>query len=142
MDPDRGLYDRAIVSAARRGAEPAVLADAHGSATVDNPLCGDRVSMSLRLEGDRVAAVGHRVRGCLLCEAAAALIAEGAPGWTAGELRAVRGALREALLGSKRFAVPWPSLGIFAPVREARSRHDCVLLPFEALERALDDASR
>ena len=34
----------------------------------------------------------------------------------------------------------WPELGAFAPVHAHKSRHDCVLLPFEALTEALDQA--
>ena len=32
---------------------------------------------------------------------------------------------------------PWPELEMFAPVRDVRSRHRCVGLPFEALAAAL-----
>ena len=52
----------------------------HGSAAIDNPLCGDRVTLDVELgSAGRIARVGHVVRGCLLCEAAAVLIAEQAP---------------------------------------------------------------
>jgi NifU-like protein involved in Fe-S cluster formation len=34
----------------------------------------------------------------------------------------------------------WPDLAAFEPVRDAKSRHECVLLPFEALEQAVKEA--
>jgi hypothetical protein len=36
----------------------------------------------------------------------------------------------------------WPELAAFAPVHAHKSRHECVLLPFEALIRALDQVER
>jgi NifU-like protein involved in Fe-S cluster formation len=33
----------------------------------------------------------------------------------------------------------WPELAAFTPVHAHKSRHDCVLLPFEALAQALDE---
>lgn len=58
------------------------------TATVDNPLCGDRVTIDVKLAGGKLAAIGHQVRGCLLCEAAAATIARSLrdrdPGWRRG----------------------------------------------------------
>ena len=36
----------------------------------------------------------------------------------------------------------WPELRIFAPVVPVKSRHDCVLLPFETLDRAFTASGR
>jgi nitrogen fixation NifU-like protein len=111
------------------------------SATVDNPLCDDRVTIDLGLADGRVAAVGHKVRGCLLCQAAAAAIAVRAPGETPAALRAIGAALERAVRREPAAAEGlWPKLGAFAPVHAHKSRHDCVLLPFEALAQALDQA--
>jgi nitrogen fixation NifU-like protein len=131
------LYQKAIVEKAR---SPAVwpLPDASGAGRTDNPLCGDRVDMAVRLADGRVAAVGHRVRGCLLCEASAAIIAERAPGLDAPALRAAAASVAPML--SEAAAPPWPELAIFEPVRAHKSRHECVLLPFRALVAALDAA--
>jgi nitrogen fixation NifU-like protein len=53
------LYQQAIVDLARQAAGQARLEAPQASATVDNPLCGDRVTIDLDFEGDRVRAVGH-----------------------------------------------------------------------------------
>lgn len=136
-DPS-ALYHRAIVEAAHSGRGTGRLVEPDGSARVDNPLCGDRVTMDVRLRDHRVAAVGHEVRGCLLCEAAASVIARCAPGVEGYILRAVTGEVQRMLQGN---GTPrWGDLSMFAPVREYRSRHECVMLPFRALLEALDDA--
>lgn len=124
------------MAAARRASGHGRLAHPHGSATVDNPLCGDRVTIDVELGPRRkVACVGHVVRGCVLCEAAAVLIAEQAPERGLEELLRAGAGVNAALRDGASF--PWPELDMFAPVRGVRSRHRCVGLPFEALAAAL-----
>ena len=79
--------------------------------------------------------IGHVVRGCLLCEAAAVLISEQAPRRRIEELLHAGAGVDAALRDGTPF--PWPALDMFAPVRGVRSRRRCVGLPFEALRAAL-----
>lgn len=58
------LYQKAILGKAREASGAGTLAEPDASATVNNPVCGDRVTMEVRLSGGRVAAVAHKVRGC------------------------------------------------------------------------------
>ncbi len=128
------LYHRAILELAKEAALTPRLEAPDASVTLDNPLCGDRVTLDLILADGRVSAVGHKVRGCLLCQAAAAVIAARAPGETPAALSEL--ATRLALAVRKGPAAGgglWPELDAFAPVHAHKSRHDCVLLPFEAL---------
>lgn len=130
------LYQAAIVGLARAAHGKGRLDAPNGSATVDNPLCGDRITIEVRMDGERVTALAHQVRGCLLCEAAASAIGAHAVGATRGELAAASEAAN-AMLKSAAAAPPWPELEAFAPARAHRSRHSCVLLPFEALTKAM-----
>ena len=75
------------------------------------------------------------MRGCLLCEAAAATIAEHGRGADRAALNAMSAAAR-ALMAEGTLDPHWQCLEIFRPVHSAKSRRDCVLLPFEALKRA------
>jgi nitrogen fixation protein NifU and related proteins len=135
------LYHQAILELAKKARQASRLEAPQTSVTVDNPLCGDRVTLDLTLADGRVREVGHRVRGCLLCQAAAVAIGERAPGETPAALRAVARDLGAALAGGPGAApMPWPELAAFAPVHAHKSRHECVLLPFEALAQALDQA--
>jgi nitrogen fixation NifU-like protein len=130
------LYGDALKALAAESRGRGRLEHADATATVDNPLCGDRVTIDVALDGERVAAVGHEVKGCLLCEAAAAVVAEAAPGRTKAELAAWPGAVK-AYLKSTDEAAPLDGLASFAPARRFRSRHRCVTLAFEALVKAL-----
>ena len=64
---DDDLYQAGIVDAARAAADYPRLDAPDGTATIDNPLCGDRVTMDVTLDGTVIEAIGQRVRGCLLC---------------------------------------------------------------------------
>ena len=135
------LYHQAIVDLARQAAGAARLEGPQASATVDNPLCGDRVTIDLALADGRVRAVGHKVRGCMLCQAAAVAIAARAPGETPAGLHAITDRLDQAIRQDPAgLESLWPELRAFAPVHRHKSRHDCVLLPFKALLRALAEA--
>lgn len=131
------------MSAAHRASGKGRLEAPDASATVDNPLCGDRVTIDIRRSGprggDRITEIGQVVRGCVLCEAAAAIVVEAGTGAAAADLRAVSDRVRRMLEDD---GPPpegeWGKVGMFVPVRLHPSRHDCVLLPFQALLEALD----
>jgi nitrogen fixation NifU-like protein len=131
------LYHDAIMAHARAPHHAGRLEAADARATVDNPLCGDRVTVELRLADGRVADVAHTVRGCALCQASASMLADGALGADRAEVEQARTAIRAMLRDD---AAPpdgrWAAFAAFLPARRARSRHDCVLLPFKAFEQA------
>ena len=101
-------------------------------------MCGDRVSIDVALEAGRIRALAHRVKGCLLCEAVASIIGARAVGARVEELHAIRTNVDRLLLDEPVVGAQWwPELEMFSPVRDYRSRHDCVRLPFEALAKSL-----
>jgi nitrogen fixation NifU-like protein len=140
------LYHQAILDLAREATGHGRLEAPQVSVRVDNPLCGDRVTLDLDMADGRVSALGHHVRGCLLCQAAATVIGARAPGRSAAVLRATAERLRQLVVEGAGAADGaaieglWPELAAFAPVHRHKSRHDCVLLPFMALGRALEQA--
>ncbi len=138
---NRDLYNQRIIEAARRAREQQPLDAPDIRVTRDNPLCGDRITLDLQLEDGRIAAIGHRTRGCLLTEAAAAILAERGRDATLQTLRRVRDDLARLLAGEMVEPV-WPELAVFRPVAEVKSRHECVLLPFDAALDALSRAAR
>ncbi len=135
------LYHQAILTAAAEATGRGGLDEADARVTLDNPLCGDRVRIDVSLQGNRLSRLAHEVRGCLLCEAAASVIGAEAPGESLEDLRQVAAKMRARLSGvAAPGTLPWPALEMFAPVRGFKSRHDCVLLPFDALVQALGQA--
>jgi nitrogen fixation NifU-like protein len=129
------LYHDRIVTLAKSRAGAGRLTDPTGSARKDNPLCGDRVTMDVRVDDQgRIAELTHQVRGCALCQASAVALTARAQGQAADSLPQLRAEIDSVLDGS---SAGEGDFAAFAPVRPYRSRHDCVTLPFEALKAAL-----
>jgi nitrogen fixation NifU-like protein len=137
------LYHEAILDLAKKAAGSGRLETPDARVVVDNPLCGDRISLDLTLDGGRIRDLAHKARGCLLCQAAASVIGERAPGKDAAELRNVADQVARAVANDPAaIGASWPEMSAFAPVHPHKSRHECVLLPFQALVQALDEAGR
>jgi nitrogen fixation NifU-like protein len=137
------LYHEAILDLAKKAEGSGRLEAPDARVTVDNPLCGDRISLDLRLLDGRVSELAHKARSCLLCQAAASVIGARAPGKAPAELRAVAEQVAQAVAGDPAaIGASWPELSAFAPVHAHKSRHECVLLPFQALVQALEETDR
>jgi nitrogen fixation NifU-like protein len=130
------LYQDRIVALAKAKTGAGKLAAPTKSARRDNPLCGDRVTIDVRLD-DRghIAEIAHQVRGCLLCQASASALSSIAVGRDKADIAAIRHDAEKAI-GREEGEAAEP-FAAFAPVKSHKSRQECVLLPFEALQEAL-----
>jgi nitrogen fixation NifU-like protein len=130
------LYQDRIVALAKAKTGAGKLAAPTKSARRDNPLCGDRVTIDVRLDTDgRIAEIAHQVRGCLLCQASAAALSSVAVGRDKAGIAVLRHDAERAV--GREEGEPGEPFAAFAPVKAHKSRQECVLLPFEALNEAL-----
>jgi nitrogen fixation NifU-like protein len=132
------LYHAALVERAKAAFGKGRLSAPSISVMLDNPLCGDRITLDLEMSGGRIGAIGQQVRGCLLCEAAAATIAEFCAQQPVTEARSIIPAIQALMRDGTPPPAIWSRLDIFTPVHASKSRRDCVLLPFTALQQAID----
>ena len=122
------LYQERILALAKAGRALPRLEDPDATARVDNPICGDRVTVDFKVADNRVEAVGAKVQGCALCQAATAVIADNAIGQPLSSLEAVATSL-QAYLIEESPDVAWPDLEVFSPVRPMKSRRSVWLCP-------------
>ncbi len=108
------------------------------TAEADNPLCGDRIRMGLRLVAGRIVEVRFHGRGCAVCMAAASLLTEHLRGLDADTVTALEQAARDALVADAGTPLPSPLEGLSA-LRDHPARHRCLLLPLQALLAALPE---
>ncbi len=140
-----GIYQADIMAAAESAIGKGRLEAPQFSTTYDNPLCGDRITVDVSLDahGD-VERIGHVVRGCLLCEASASLLAQVSIGAPPARVHDIAQAIGAFLKRSPDIEAGLPSYAqafvIFEPVSAHKSRHDCVLLPFYAFAQAFSEA--
>jgi nitrogen fixation NifU-like protein len=112
---------------------------AHGH----NPLCGDRVTVYLTLEGDRIADVSFQGRGCAISTAAASLMTEVLRGKTVDEARALFAQFHARATGGDPAELPEPlaeeaeRLEPLTGVKAYPARVKCATLSWHALEAAL-----
>lgn len=138
----RELYHQEIRQLAEQAHGAGFLEAPSGRASLDSPMCGDRISVEVHVKDGVVLEYAHRVQGCLLCRAAASAIANRVTGAGLDELEGIRQAAR-AMLANEGAPPPggWECLAAFAPAWAYRSRHECILLPFDALLAAVRSAS-
>jgi nitrogen fixation protein NifU and related proteins len=98
-------------------------------------LCGDRVTIDVKLDDGKIAEIAHQVRGCLLCQASAVALASSAVGRDASGVAELRHDAERAI--GREAGKAHEPFDAFEPVANHKSRHECVLLPFEALQDAL-----
>jgi nitrogen fixation protein NifU and related proteins len=130
------IYQDRIVALAKAKTGAGKLEAPTKSARRDNPLCGDRVSVDIKLDGQgRITEIAHQVRGCLLCQASASALSAVAVGRDAAGIAELRHDAERAL--GREAGEPHEPFTAFAPVAAHKSRQECVLLPFEAVKDAL-----
>lgn len=107
------------------------------TASIDNPLCGDQIETEIWSRDGRIIELRFDIRGCLLAEASTVVMRQLAIGQTYAELER-RIEMLEAFLDNEGPLPPaWAEiLDCFTPVRPHPGRHDCLLLPFLAIQVA------
>ena len=131
------IYHEAIKALASAGFGHGQLPHPTGSAFLDNPLCGDCVEMQVVVAGGALTALAHEVKGCLLCRAAACVIAKTATGATLADAKRIAEHVARMLRDGEDPPSGWSELGVFTPVHGHASRYRCVELPFQALVAAM-----
>src|SRR5262249_38044506 len=109
-----------------------------------NPLCGDRVTIYLTLDGDRIADISFQGRGCAISTAAPSLMTETLRGKTIEGARALFGQFRARVIGgepaaelAEPLAEEMERLEPLTGVKAYPARVKCATLSWHALEAAL-----
>lgn len=140
------LYQSVILDHNRSPRNFGPLDGATGTADGKNPLCGDQVSVAVRLEGDRLDAVRFTGSGCAISKASASLMTAAVQGKTREEVDAlfhrfhalVTGTLPPAEMTKEQLG----QLIVFSGVSRYPIRVKCASLAWHTLRAALaDDAT-
>jgi nitrogen fixation NifU-like protein len=136
------LYQSVIVDHDRAPRNAGPLPGATHHATIDNPLCGDVVTLHLLVEDGVIRTATFDAHGCALSRAAASILTthlHDLPLSSAVTLAATFDTFVRAPADTDAPAdASLGDLTAFAGVRRFRSRQACALLPFRALLTALD----
>ncbi|HZT51015.1 MAG TPA: SUF system NifU family Fe-S cluster assembly protein [Stellaceae bacterium] len=141
MDP-RDLYQDIILDHGRHPRNFRALPHPSHFAHGHNPLCGDRVTVYVELDGERIKDVSFEGRGCAISTASASLMTEILKGKTLGEATALFKQFHTSVTGDD---APAPEgledemerLAPLAGVRAYPARVKCATLAWHAFEAAL-----
>lgn len=134
------LYQQVIIDHAKHPRNLRAIADPTRSAVGDNPLCGDRITVYLRLEGNVIADVSFEGSGCAISRASGSLMTSAVRGKTTAEAEELFRAFHAMLTGTAgEAATPAPlgKLAAFAGVRQFPARVKCANLSWHTLRAAL-----
>ena len=135
------IYNQKILAFAADIPRHHRLDDPDGTATVISKLCGSKVTVDVRLDGDRVSDFGHEVKACALGQASSSIMARHVVGSSIAELRALREQMYKMLKeGGPAPDGKWADLQALEPVRDFKARHASTLLTFDAVVAAIDKA--
>jgi nitrogen fixation NifU-like protein len=143
MSDPKALYQEVILDHNRKPRNYGVLADANRKAEGHNPLCGDHITVALRLDDDRVGAIAFEGESCAICKASASMLTTNVKGKTTAEAEMLIGEFRDMATGKLDVATQPHHLGrltVFGGVRDLPTRVKCAILPWHTLHAALNSA--
>jgi nitrogen fixation NifU-like protein len=134
------LYQDLILDHNRNPRNYGPPADANRRAEGNNPLCGDRLTIWLRMEGDIIQDVAFQGSGCAISKASASLMTLAVKGKNRSEAQALFERFHRLVTGSlaPSEAESLGKLAAFAGVSEFPVRVKCASLSWHALRAALD----
>jgi NifU-like protein involved in Fe-S cluster formation len=132
------IYNRKILEFAAEIPRLQRLDAPDATATAISRLCGSKVAVDVKMDGEVVSDFGHEVKACALGQASSSIMARHVVGSTAGELRALKAAMYAMLKeNGPPPAGKWADLEALLPVRDFKARHASTLLTFDAVVDAI-----
>jgi nitrogen fixation NifU-like protein len=139
MSDLRDLYQEVILDHTKRPRNFRKLAAANRSAKGHNPLCGDRVTVYLNVEGGVVKDISFEGSGCAISTASASMMTESLRGKTQAEAEALFERFHDLVTGKRDESPELGKLEAFAGVRAFPVRVKCATLAWHTLRAALQN---
>jgi len=138
----RELYQQVILDHNKKPRNFHVLEGANRTAEGYNPLCGDQITLYLRLEDGVVKDAAFQGKGCAISKASASMMTAAVIGKPLDEVESLFQRLHTMLTGETGASGDGlGKLAVFAGVREFPSRVKCATLAWHTLHAALCGAA-
>jgi nitrogen fixation protein NifU and related proteins len=143
MADAKALYQEVILDHNRKPRNYGTVEHASHRADGHNPLCGDRISVSVRSDGERIDAVAFEGESCAICKASASMMTVAVKGKTRADAEALIREFRDMATGKldPAGARHIGRLAVFAGVRDLPTRVKCAILPWHTLHAALNSVA-
>ena len=140
MSDLRELYQEVILDHNRRPRNYHAIEHPSRTARGHNPLCGDRLTLYLTLDNDRITDVGFEGSGCAISKASASLMTEAVKGKTVAEATSLFTRFHELVTTPPDLPAKTEGLGklaVFSGVREYPARVKCASLAWHTMKAAV-----
>jgi nitrogen fixation NifU-like protein len=134
------LYQEVILDHSKRPRNFRALEGADHHAQGYNPLCGDKVTIYLKTQGDRITDISFQGSGCAISTASASILTETLKGKTLAEAEALFEAFHDLVTGKGVRKAGAPGLGklaAFSGISRFPARVKCAVLVWHTLRGAL-----
>jgi nitrogen fixation NifU-like protein len=142
-DP-KALYQEVILDHNKKPRNYGVLEDASHRAEGHNPLCGDHLTLTLKLDGEQVNAIAFTGESCAICKASASMMTAAVKGKTREDAETLIHEFRDMATGALDYNTTPHHLGrltVFAGVRDLPTRVKCAILPWHTLHAAFNSVT-
>jgi nitrogen fixation protein NifU and related proteins len=135
----RDMYQEVILEHAKSPRNYRALETPSRKAEGFNPLCGDRCTIYLAMQGDKIEDIAFQGNGCAISRASASMLTQALKGKTAAEAEELFHSFHGMVTGqsSSGERSPMGKLEAFAGVSEFPARVKCATLAWHTLEAAL-----
>jgi nitrogen fixation NifU-like protein len=136
----RDLYQEVILDHYKTPRNYGRLPDADRSAEGNNPLCGDHLTVFLKMDGDKLGDVRFEGNGCAISKASASLMTAAVKGRTQKEVDDLFDRFHKMVTGDATQASSLGKLAVMSGVSEFPVRVKCASLAWHTLKAALKGA--
>jgi nitrogen fixation NifU-like protein len=134
------LYQEIILDHYKKPRNAGRLEQPTCSAAGDNPLCGDKISVTVKKAGDRIEDIRWKGAGCAISTASASLMSEAVKGRSMTEFESLFTRFHDMVTG-KGGSEGLEKLEVFSGVSEFPVRVKCASLAWHTLKAALEGKS-
>jgi nitrogen fixation NifU-like protein len=138
------LYQELILDHYRKPRNRGAIANPDRSVELNNPLCGDAITVDLRLADDRVSEVRFHGQGCSISQASASMMTTLLKGKTLAEAGDLARTVKALMRGEGSFEAEGPRLGDLVAlqgVMKFPARVKCATLAWNAALLAIEGKS-
>ncbi len=134
------LYQEVILDHNRKPRNYGKLDHANHHAVGHNPLCGDRLDISLQLDNDQINNIAFQGESCAICKASASMMTTAVKGKSRADAETLIHEFRELATGKLDINQPnhLGRLTVFSGIRDLPTRVKCAILPWHTLHAALN----
>jgi nitrogen fixation NifU-like protein len=140
MSDLRDLYQEVILEHSKAPRNFRVSPAATGKAEGFNPLCGDRFTVYLTMDGDSIRDITFQGSGCAISKASASMMTQTVKGKSAAEVQKLFDSFHKLCTGQAHSNgdTELGKLTVFSGVSEYPARVKCATLAWHTLQAALE----